>query len=116
MLYLRIIQPRSSTSTRYTNQYMLWITAAILVAVGFTIGLVMLFRGVNANDYCPWCRYLSCCIPTSNVAQTFQLFLQSSQEGSNVTSSCEGSSRTHSYFLPDATEAQLQELCSQLCG
>ncbi|CAL9098165.1 unnamed protein product [Musa textilis] len=31
-------------------QYMLWITAAILAVVGFTIGLVMLFRGVNAND------------------------------------------------------------------
>lgn len=30
----------------------------------FTVGLVMLFRGVDANDHCSWCRYLSC-IPTS---------------------------------------------------
>ncbi|GFY81929.1 RHOMBOID-like protein 3 [Actinidia rufa] len=31
--------------------------------VRFTVGLVMLFRGVNANDHCHWCHYLSC-VPT----------------------------------------------------
>lgn len=30
----------------------------------FTVGLVMLFRGVNGNDRCSWCHYLSC-VPTS---------------------------------------------------
>ena len=28
------------------------------------IGLGMLFRGVDANDHCGWCHYLSC-VPTS---------------------------------------------------
>ncbi|RRT77105.1 hypothetical protein B296_00010794 [Ensete ventricosum] len=98
-------------------QYILWIAAAILLVVGFTLGLIMLFRGVNANDYCPWCHYLSC-IPTSkkSCSSSSTTYCSSSQEGSNVNLSCEGSSRTHSYFLPDATEAQLQELCSQLCS
>ncbi|CAL9769507.1 unnamed protein product [Musa acuminata subsp. burmannicoides] len=97
-------------------QYILWITAALLLVVGFTIGLIMLFRGVNANDYCPWCRYLSC-IPTSKKScSSSPIYCSSSQEGNNVNLSCEGSSRTHSYFLPDATEARLRELCSQLCS
>ena len=30
----------------------------------FTLGLVALLRGVDANDHCSWCHYLSC-IPTS---------------------------------------------------
>ncbi|KAM3321851.1 RHOMBOID-like protein 2 [Capsicum chacoense] len=41
-------------------QYVLLLIAAILLIVGFTVGLVMLFRGVKANEHCHWCRYLSC--------------------------------------------------------
>ncbi|GAB4833816.1 Retinoblastoma-like protein 1 [Ancistrocladus abbreviatus] len=47
-----------------TYQCILWITSLILLIVGFTVGLVMVFRGVNGNDHCSWCHYLSC-IPTS---------------------------------------------------
>ncbi|GFZ15289.1 RHOMBOID-like protein 3 [Actinidia rufa] len=45
-------------------QYALWLVALILLVSGFTVGLVMLFRGVNANDHCHWCHYLSC-VPTN---------------------------------------------------
>lgn len=45
-------------------QYFLLVIALILFIIGFTVGLVMLFRGENANERCKWCRYLSC-IPTS---------------------------------------------------
>lgn len=45
-------------------QYVLWSVSLILLVAGFAVGLVMLFRGVNANDHCHWCRYLSC-VPTS---------------------------------------------------
>ncbi|XP_023533312.1 RHOMBOID-like protein 2 [Cucurbita pepo subsp. pepo] len=45
-------------------QYILWIVAAILLVAGFTVGLVMLFRGENGNKHCSWCHYLSC-VPTS---------------------------------------------------
>ncbi|VFQ87593.1 unnamed protein product [Cuscuta campestris] len=45
-------------------QYFLLVVALILFIIGFTVGLVMLFRGESANDHCKWCHYLSC-IPTS---------------------------------------------------
>ncbi|KAJ4835072.1 Retinoblastoma-like protein 1 [Turnera subulata] len=45
-------------------QYIFWVVAMILLIVGFTLGLVMLFRGENGNDHCSWCHYLSC-VPTS---------------------------------------------------
>ncbi|KAJ0048446.1 hypothetical protein Pint_16069 [Pistacia integerrima] len=45
-------------------QYVFWIVALVLLIIGFTVGLVMLFRGENGNDRCRWCHYLSC-VPTS---------------------------------------------------
>ncbi|RVX09088.1 RHOMBOID-like protein 3 [Vitis vinifera] len=45
-------------------QYAFWLVAMALLIVGFTVGLVMLFRGENGNDHCSWCHYLSC-VPTS---------------------------------------------------
>ncbi|CAN1184314.1 RHOMBOID-like protein 2 [Linum perenne] len=45
-------------------QYVLWVVAAVLLVVGFVVGLVMLFKGENGNDHCSWCHYLSC-VPTS---------------------------------------------------
>uniref|UniRef100_A0A2C9UJ83 RHOMBOID-like protein n=2 Tax=Manihot esculenta TaxID=3983 RepID=A0A2C9UJ83_MANES len=45
-------------------QYLLWLVSLILLIAGFTVALVMLFRGENGNDHCHWCHYLSC-VPTS---------------------------------------------------
>nr|CAD1844530.1 unnamed protein product [Ananas comosus var. bracteatus] len=45
-------------------QLILLIVALALVIAGFTVGLIMLFRGANANDHCHWCHYLSC-VPSS---------------------------------------------------
>lgn len=45
-------------------QYVLWLVSVVLLVVGFTVALVMLFRGENGNDHCHWCHYLSC-VPTS---------------------------------------------------
>ncbi|XP_058104814.1 RHOMBOID-like protein 2 [Magnolia sinica] len=45
-------------------QYALWLVAVVLLVAGFVVGLVMLFRGVNGNDHCHWCHYLTC-VPTS---------------------------------------------------
>ncbi|KAK4435280.1 RHOMBOID-like protein 2 [Sesamum alatum] len=51
--------------SKYTvYQYVFWIVATILLMVGFTVGLVMLFKGENGNHKCSWCHYLSC-VPTS---------------------------------------------------
>ncbi|XP_073002529.1 RHOMBOID-like protein 2 [Typha latifolia] len=57
--------PGSKAMSKYmAYQYILWFVALILLIVGFAIGLIMLFRGVNANNHCHWCHYLSC-VPTS---------------------------------------------------
>ncbi|CAI0476425.1 unnamed protein product [Linum tenue] len=45
-------------------QYVFWLISAVLLIVGFVVGLVMLFKGENGNDRCSWCHYLSC-VPTS---------------------------------------------------
>ncbi|KAL3645387.1 tubulin folding cofactor A [Castilleja foliolosa] len=52
------------TSKYSMCQYLFLIVAVILLIVGFTVGLVMLFKGENANGKCSWCHYLSC-VPTS---------------------------------------------------
>ncbi|KAH0689764.1 hypothetical protein KY290_019765 [Solanum tuberosum] len=44
--------------------YGLGLVSLVLLVAGFTIGLVLLFRGVNGYDHCHWCHYLSC-VPTS---------------------------------------------------
>ncbi|KAK6926274.1 Peptidase S54, rhomboid domain [Dillenia turbinata] len=46
-------------------QYVLWVTSLALLIAGFTVGLVLLFKGVNGNDHCHWCHYLTC-VPTSS--------------------------------------------------
>uniref|UniRef100_A0A2P2JJN4 RHOMBOID-like protein n=1 Tax=Rhizophora mucronata TaxID=61149 RepID=A0A2P2JJN4_RHIMU len=46
-------------------QYVLLLVAIVVLVAGFTVGLVMLFRGDNGNDHCSWCHYLSC-FPTSS--------------------------------------------------
>ncbi|CAA6654993.1 unnamed protein product [Spirodela intermedia] len=45
-----------------TYQYVLWVLSIILLILHCWI--VMVARGVNGNERCSWCRYLSC-IPTS---------------------------------------------------
>ncbi|XP_022965103.1 RHOMBOID-like protein 2 [Cucurbita maxima] len=58
--------PASSraVSKHKAYQYILCFVALALLIAGFTIGLVMLFRGENGNNHCRWCHYLSC-VPTS---------------------------------------------------
>lgn len=48
------------TSKHKVYQYILCVLSLLLLIVGFTVGLIMLFRGENGVDRCHWCRYLSC--------------------------------------------------------
>nr|GMC97546.1 RHOMBOID-like protein 1 [Ipomoea batatas] len=50
-------------------QLVLWVSSIILLIIGFTTGLVMLLRGVDLNEKCSWCHYLSC-VPTSSQSKT----------------------------------------------
>ncbi|XP_059642545.1 RHOMBOID-like protein 2 [Cornus florida] len=61
----RHLPANATVKSKYTvYQYVYWVVALVLLVLGFTVGLVMLFRGENANDKCSWCHYLSC-VPTS---------------------------------------------------
>ncbi|MQL85957.1 hypothetical protein Taro_018469 [Colocasia esculenta] len=108
---------RTSTTRRKhkTYQYVLWVLALVLVIVGFTIGIIMLSRGVNGNDHCSWCHYLSC-VPTSKWScKSSSVYCVISQNGSHVNLICDGSGKSQNYTLPGATEAQIYELCNKLC-
>ncbi|KAL6998340.1 Retinoblastoma-like protein 1 [Sarracenia purpurea var. burkii] len=96
-------------------QCILWIISLILLIVGFTVGLVLLLRGVDANDHCSWCHYLSC-IPTSRWScNTQPVSCLSDQIGDQITLTCSNSGKSSTYMLANATTSQIQGLCSQLC-
>ncbi|EYU29830.1 hypothetical protein ABFS82_05G099500 [Erythranthe guttata] len=61
----RHLAAHNRMKSKYTAyQYVFLVVAIVLLIVGFTVGLVMLFKGENGNDKCSWCHYLSC-VPTS---------------------------------------------------
>lgn len=73
--FVLLIQPRfgwleqpfgAKSKSKYTAcQIILLVVALILSIAGFAVGLLMVFRGVNGNDHCSWCHYLTC-VPTSS--------------------------------------------------
>ncbi|KAE8700864.1 Detected protein of confused Function [Hibiscus syriacus] len=54
----------SSKPKHKPYQYVLWLVSLMLLIVGFTGGIILLLQGVNVNDHCSWCHYLSC-VPTA---------------------------------------------------
>eukprot|EP00257_Ricinus_communis_P028279 XP_025015693.1 RHOMBOID-like protein 1 [Ricinus communis] len=96
-------------------QRILWIISLIVVVAGLTLGLVLLLRGVDANDHCSWCHYLSC-VPTSRWScNTEPASCLSSQMGSQLNVTCTTNGKSSVYRLPDATNSQIEGLCTQLC-
>ncbi|KAB1224120.1 Inactive rhomboid protein 1 [Morella rubra] len=97
-------------------QCILWILSLILLVVGFTVGLVLLLRGVDANDHCSWCHYLSC-VPTSRWScNTQSASCMTTQTGNQLNITCSSNGKSGTYILPDATTSQIQGLCIQLCS
>ncbi|GFZ02279.1 RHOMBOID-like 1 [Actinidia rufa] len=105
----------TSTTPKFKiYQCILWVISLILLIVGFTVGLVMLLRGVDANDHCSWCHYLSC-VPTSMWScKTHPVSCLSDQIGDQLTLTC-SSGKNRTYTLVNATTSQIQGLCTQLC-
>ncbi|KAL3518183.1 hypothetical protein ACH5RR_020772 [Cinchona calisaya] len=95
-------------------QYICLILALILVVAGFVISMIMLLRGVDGNDHCSWCHYLSC-IPTP-LWSCEPARCSSSQFQNNVNMTCLVNHKSGFYTLqnPNST-AELQKLCTQLC-
>lgn len=98
-----------------TYQCVLWVISIILLIVGFTLGMVMLLRGVDANGHCSWCHYLSC-VPTSRWScKTEPTYCLTTETGNQLNVTCSSSGKSRVYQLPNATSSQIQGLCSELC-
>ncbi|KAJ9185217.1 hypothetical protein P3X46_004875 [Hevea brasiliensis] len=107
--------PVSVKSKFKAYQCILWIISLIIVIVGFTIGLVLLLRGVDANEHCSWCHYLSC-VPTGKWScNTEPASCLSNQFGNQLNLTCTTNGKSTTYTLPDATSSKIQGLCTQLC-
>ncbi|WOL01979.1 RHOMBOID-like protein 2 [Canna indica] len=101
-----------SKSKHMSYQYVLWVAGAILLIVGFTVSLILLFRGFNGNDHCSWCHYLSCvptskwsCKPGTDTCEITPL-------GNMLNITCQGSGRSQTF--PNTTQSA-SDLCYQLC-
>eukprot|EP00252_Welwitschia_mirabilis_P024892 TRINITY_DN7586_c0_g1_i1.p1 TRINITY_DN7586_c0_g1~~TRINITY_DN7586_c0_g1_i1.p1 ORF type:complete len:382 (-),score=43.76 TRINITY_DN7586_c0_g1_i1:124-1269(-) len=96
-------------------QYALGIFAFVLLVIGFTLGLVMLFRGVNANDHCKWCHYLDC-IPTDKWNCNDNVICQEVSTDTNFTLTCQSNGKSAVYQDANASEEKKRQLCSKLCS
>ncbi|KAM7258466.1 hypothetical protein ACFE04_014207 [Oxalis oulophora] len=106
----------SSTKPKHkTYQYVLWGISLVLVIIGFVVGLVLLLKGVDLNDYCHWCHYLSC-VPTSKWSCNSRVSCESIQTGNQLNLTCSSNGKSEMYSVLDSSTLQLQQLCSQLCS
>lgn len=96
-------------------QCILWVLSLIILVVGLSVGLVALLRGVDANDHCSWCHYLSC-VPTSKWScHTEAAYCESNQLGNQLNVTCSSNGKSSTYYMQDPTSSQIQQLCTQLC-
>uniref|UniRef100_A0A0D6QZ60 RHOMBOID-like protein n=1 Tax=Araucaria cunninghamii TaxID=56994 RepID=A0A0D6QZ60_ARACU len=96
-------------------QYVLWLSALILLIVGYAVGLSMLLHGVNANDHCSWCHYLSC-VPTSKWScKEKSVYCLSSQTETELSLTCQNDGKTRIYPFSNVSDDRIKELCTQLC-
>ncbi|EXC30978.1 Inactive rhomboid protein 1 [Morus notabilis] len=99
-----------------TYQYILWVVSLILLIVGLTVWLVMLLRGIDANDHCSWCHYLSC-VPTSKWScKTEPAYCWSNQIGDQLNLTCSSNNKTSTYTVSNPSSSRIQGLCTQLCS
>lgn len=100
-----------------TYQYVLWLAAAALLVAGLTAATVLLFRGYDANQHCPWCHYLSC-VPTRRwrCDGSPTTCTATPQENNTLSVVCEGgSNRTYVVAAASQSQDRITDLCNQLC-
>ncbi|KAM0021650.1 putative peptidase S54, rhomboid [Helianthus debilis subsp. tardiflorus] len=117
---------RTGAKPKYkTYQRVLWLLSLILVVAGRVLmdefglkliaGLVSLVHGVNLNDHCSWCHYLSC-VPTSPWScDTDPVSCMSEQTGNQYTLTCSDGGKNGTYLLDNPNQSMIRSLCSQLC-
>jgi len=111
-------QPPVSVKRKHkTYQYVLWLAAAVLLVVGFTVATVLLFRGYNANEHCPWCHYLSCVPTTRWRCDASPTTCTGTLQENTLTVVCAGG-RNQTYVVAsaaDASQDRINDLCNQFC-
>ncbi|XP_077213833.1 RHOMBOID-like protein 1 [Tasmannia lanceolata] len=105
-----------SIPKQQTYRYILSVISLILLIVGFTVGLIMLLRGVDANEHCSWCHYLSC-VPTSMWScKESSIDCTATQSENHLNLTCQRIGKTYSLpLLTNVSDARIKELCIEVC-
>ncbi|KAK1357261.1 RHOMBOID-like protein 1 [Heracleum sosnowskyi] len=94
-------------------QLVLLMLSMFVLISGFTGGLVSLLGGVNGNDHCSFCHYLSC---VSTPLWKCDDQCSAMQEGNQVILQCLGNGRSGNYTLTSQDRSsEVAQLCSSLC-
>ncbi|GFP82324.1 hypothetical protein PHJA_000375600 [Phtheirospermum japonicum] len=103
----------SSKSKYKAYQCVFLVFSVILLTLGFTIGLVLLLRGVDGNDHCSWCHYMSC-VPTP--LWTCEARCTTSQYENQMNLTCMQNHKSKFYTLDGyISTSHIQQLCAELC-
>ncbi|GER45717.1 RHOMBOID-like 1 [Striga asiatica] len=103
----------SSKSKYKPYQYVLLLASLLTLALGLTVGFVLLLRGVDGNDHCSWCHYMSC-VPTP--LWTCEARCTSTQINNQLNLTCMQNHKSKFYTLNgDINTSQIQRLCAELC-
>lgn len=114
--YFATAPPKSKSKSKYkTYQLILLIIAFLLLVSGLVVGFVFLLRGVDGNEHCSWCHYLSC-FPTP-FWTCGGASCRSTQLENKLNLTCIQNNKTMLYILESEKNnpSTLQELCSELC-
>lgn len=106
---------QSSIKAKYrAYQCLLWVIALILLIAGIAGVAVLVFQGVDGNNKCSWCHYLSC-VPTSKWDCHNSIACDKVQVDNEWQITCTTNHKTTLAPL-NQSNAVLQELCIQLCS
>ncbi|KAL1827548.1 hypothetical protein DCAR_0206702 [Daucus carota subsp. sativus] len=104
----------SKPKSKYKSYQVVLLVCSILVLiVGFIGALVSLLEGVNGNDHCSFCHYLSC-FPTPLWKCDDRCTAQHTEN--EVILMCLGNGKSGNYTLSSQdTTSEMAELCTSLC-
>ncbi|KAI5070274.1 hypothetical protein GOP47_0014617 [Adiantum capillus-veneris] len=97
-------------------QCVLLVIALILLIAGMSVTMVLVLRGVDGNDKCSWCHYLSC-VPTSrwNCDDAGVASCTTVQTGDTLQVTCVSNNQT-TLTAANQSNSVLESLCAQLCN
>ncbi|KAI5397689.1 hypothetical protein KIW84_063493, partial [Lathyrus oleraceus] len=106
---------KSNTSQKQESyQYALRIISFVLLSVGLVGGGVLFFKGVDLNDYCSWCHYITCAPPSCKPGY---ISCEDYQIGNKLNVTCLNNGRSGIFSLSNRNpDEQAEELCYRLCG